>query len=236
MRVRSVLNNEGLATGYNITEVGLFATDPDTGSEILYAIIVAETGFEDYLPPHEDSPSSITMEIYLMLTEAENDVKFTAEVVAGTYASAEAFQEFVDNVTNGTTQVANAKTLDGHDATEVGASGARNLIPYPHYKTTNTSNGITWTDNGDGTVTVNGTATDQTYYHFVHRNTSDLVSTLIDGAKYTISDKTSTIVVINGLAITAGSNFTDFAKIGNAQPTILAIKTVTIKVKEITNI
>lgn len=116
VRVRSVLSNEGLTTGYNITEVGLFATDPDTGSEFLYAIIVSETGLEDYLPPHEDSPSSITMEIYLMLTETENDVKFTAEVVAGTYASAEAFQEFVDNVTRGTTQVGNAKTLDGHEA------------------------------------------------------------------------------------------------------------------------
>lgn len=116
VRVRSVLSNEGLTTGYNITEIGLYAMDPDTGSEFLYAIIVAEAGYEDYLPPHSDSPSSITLEIYLTLTETENDVKFTAEVVAGTYASAEAFQEFVDNVINGATQVGNAKNLDGHGA------------------------------------------------------------------------------------------------------------------------
>lgn len=34
-----------------------------------------------------------------------------------------------------------------------------NLIPYPYYETTSTNNGITFTDNGDGTVTANGTAT-----------------------------------------------------------------------------
>lgn len=43
--------------------------------------------------------------------------------------------------------------------TTVGESGARNLIPYPYWETTHTDNGITWTDNGDGTVTANGTAT-----------------------------------------------------------------------------
>ena len=95
VKVRSVLSNEGLTTGYNITEIGLYATDPDTGSEFLYAIIVAEPGCEDYLPPHSDSPSRITLEIYLTLTETENAVTFTAEVVAGTYASAEDFQDHI---------------------------------------------------------------------------------------------------------------------------------------------
>lgn len=36
--------------------------------------------------------------------------------------------------------------------------GAKNLIPYPFYETTKTQNGITFTDNGDGTITVSGTA------------------------------------------------------------------------------
>lgn len=46
-----------------------------------------------------------------------------------------------------------------------GASGAinakvagKNLIPYPYVDTTKTVNGITFTDNGDGTITANGTA------------------------------------------------------------------------------
>ena len=34
----------------------------------------------------------------------------------------------------------------------------KNLVPYPYAETTKTVNGITFTDNGDGTVTANGTA------------------------------------------------------------------------------
>lgn len=40
----------------------------------------------------------------------------------------------------------------------------KNMLPYPFNFTTRISNGITWTDNGDGTITVNGTATESTYF------------------------------------------------------------------------
>ena len=45
--------------------------------------------------------------------------------------------------------------------------------------------------------------------------------------KYTTSESASTMVVINGLAITAGSNQIFFAISGSEQPTTFAIKTVT---------
>lgn len=40
----------------------------------------------------------------------------------------------------------------------------KNLIPYPYANTTETLNGVTFTDNGDGSITVNGTATDDTLF------------------------------------------------------------------------
>lgn len=40
----------------------------------------------------------------------------------------------------------------------------KNLIPYPYFNTTITNNGITFTDNGDGTITANGTATDTAFF------------------------------------------------------------------------
>lgn len=47
----------------------------------------------------------------------------------------------------------------------------KNLIPYPYYyHTSRTENGITFTDNGDGSVTANGTATDNTRFYFTHTN------------------------------------------------------------------
>lgn len=41
---------------------------------------------------------------------------------------------------------------------------SKNLLVYPFFETTKTTNGLTFTDNGDGTVTVNGTATAQTTF------------------------------------------------------------------------
>jgi len=46
-----------------------------------------------------------------------------------------------------------------------GVLGAKNLLPYPFYQTTRTTNGITFTDNGDGTITANGTATADAIFH-----------------------------------------------------------------------
>lgn len=41
---------------------------------------------------------------------------------------------------------------------------SRNLISYPYVATTKTVNGVTFTDNGDGTITANGTATANAYF------------------------------------------------------------------------
>lgn len=40
-----------------------------------------------------------------------------------------------------------------------------NLLPYPYIDTTKTTAGITFTDNGDGTVTANGTATGNAFFN-----------------------------------------------------------------------
>lgn len=43
---------------------------------------------------------------------------------------------------------------------------SKNLIPYPYANTTKTVNGITFTDNGDGSITINGTATAAASFSF----------------------------------------------------------------------
>ncbi len=40
----------------------------------------------------------------------------------------------------------------------------KNLLPYPYVDTTKTVNGVTFTDNGDGSITINGTATADTNF------------------------------------------------------------------------
>lgn len=68
----------------------------------------------------------------------------------------------------------------------------KNLLPYPYSDTTKTISGITFTDNGDGSVTVNGTATVNASYYF-YRDTKNLINGLKTGDRITvsiISDKT----------------------------------------------
>lgn len=47
-------------------------------------------------------------------------------------------------------------------------SKTKNLLTYPYYHTTMTENGVTFTDNGDGTVKANGTATAQARFRPAH--------------------------------------------------------------------
>ena len=54
-------------------------------------------------------------------------------------------------------------------------NSGKNLIPYPYANTTKTVNGVTFTDNGDGSITVNGTATDEIIY-YLSENSTDIVS------------------------------------------------------------
>ena len=55
----------------------------------------------------------------------------------------------------------NPYALTGVQPTKVTACG-RNLIPYPYTSLPSTVTGISFADNGDGTITVNGTAADET--------------------------------------------------------------------------
>ena len=48
---------------------------------------------------------------------------------------------------------------------EIEVLEAPNLLPYPYTETTKTVNGITFTDNGDGTITLSGTATENASYN-----------------------------------------------------------------------
>ncbi|WP_027399860.1 hypothetical protein [Anaerovorax odorimutans] len=66
-------------------------------------------------------------------------------------------------------------------------SSGKNLMSYPYSTTTKAVKGITITDNGDGSITINGTATGYVYFYFVS-NTVDSIRRISKGT-YTISMK-----------------------------------------------
>ena len=63
--------------------------------------------------------------------------------------------------------------------------GVENLLKYPYRDTTKTENGITFTDIGDGTIKVNGTASANTYFYLTTNN--DDTYKKYNGKKLTIS-------------------------------------------------
>lgn len=66
-----------------------------------------------------------------------------------------------------------------------GGANSPNLIPYPYCQTTRTVSGVTFTDNGDGTITVNGTNTGSSTAEFVMTATAQNI--VIPAGSYFIS-------------------------------------------------
>jgi len=69
----------------------------------------------------------------------------------------------------------------------MGQNGAKNLLSYPFYQTTRTNNGITYTDNGDGTITANGTATNTSTFSMSTRISSQKPNTYLKNGTYILS-------------------------------------------------
>lgn len=66
-------------------------------------------------------------------------------------------------IEEGTTATAYTPYVPDLTAVKVKRCG-KNLIPYPYSETTKTQNKVTFTDNGDGSITIKGTATADTYF------------------------------------------------------------------------
>lgn len=76
--------------------------------------------------------------------------------------------------------------------TKQDTTNGKNLLPYPYTEGTITTNGINFTDNGDGTITANGTATGLVVYNLC-------ISTTLKTGRYILSkgndDATITLVI-----------------------------------------
>ena len=104
---------------------------------------------------------------YISTTKTENGITFTdnddGTVTANGTATGEAATEYEPY----TESYVGDKTLVSDNTYKYKipiVNSGKNLIPYPYYQTTKTENSITFTDNGDGTITANGTATSNATY------------------------------------------------------------------------
>lgn len=87
---------------------------------------------------------------------------------------------------------------------------SKNLIPYPYYDTTKTENGVTFTDNGDGTITVNGTATGNSRFDFLRNSSAEFPN-----ATYTLSGISGGVVTTYYIQMFSGSKYYDSVSNGS---------------------
>lgn len=59
VKVRAIVNNTGLSTGYYIKSVGLYATDSSTSEEILFGVSLADE-VADYIPAQSATVTGVT--------------------------------------------------------------------------------------------------------------------------------------------------------------------------------
>lgn len=95
-----------------------------------------------------------------LLTIAENsrDMYLLAESKKATVSGGVAKVDNVSSYGHSLGVKLSSDTITDFSGIEVSRFG-KNLLPYPYYRTTRTENGITFTDNKDGSITLNGTCT-----------------------------------------------------------------------------
>ena len=115
-----------------------------------------------FLTQHQDiSGKADKSELPTKVSELENDSGYLTEhqSLEEYIKKAEALENLCPKNTVSGYPISVSDALAGEHPIKLCVYGCKNLIRYPYVQTTKTVNGITFTDNGDGTITANGTAT-----------------------------------------------------------------------------
>ena len=140
------------------------------------------------------------------INEVKSDLVKTQENVAENAAalSTKSDVNHIHDITASGNPVTLTNLQGGVPFSEIVVSG-KNLLKYPYHTTTKTINGVTFTDNGDGTITANGTATAVSSFALIWKNFY-----LPKGA-YTISGCPEGGNVDTGFYIVCGTDTVRFA-------------------------
>ena len=112
--LKITMENRELTAGYEVTEFGVFATDPEKG-EILYSIATAQKS--DYMPAYNgEIPSVINMSYYLEVTNAAN-VTFNSAGALALQSDLEALETRVTSIESDALRAYGARRKVGASST-----------------------------------------------------------------------------------------------------------------------
>lgn len=106
VKVRAIVNNTGLSTGYYIKAVGLYATDSSTSEEILFGVSLCDD-VADYIPAQSDTVTGVT---YTFNCKVENTDHVDVTVAPSGVTPMEDFEELENTVSTLSGTVNNFKS------------------------------------------------------------------------------------------------------------------------------
>ena len=133
-------------------------------------------------------PAEKINEIQRCIVADENEIERIDNSIKDNYYSKEFIDKYVLPKNTKTGNVFSADDMLGiKGMIYCKAYNSKNLLKYPYVETTKTESGITFTDNGDGSITINGTATANVNFNLQNSYASNKV--------YLQKDK---VYIING--------------------------------------
>ena len=149
INVESSFDNSSFTTDKTLYSIGVIAEDGD-GNVALVAVCTTST--PDTIPKFVSVASTFTYNINLTVSDTQN-ITVTASG-AGVVFVTDIVDDLTSENTNKPLSAKQGKVLKGNVDYLYNNTGGKNLNSYPYYETSKTENGLTFTDNGDGTITV----------------------------------------------------------------------------------
>lgn len=169
-------------SSYKYYKNEIVKTSPDNGA--IYLCLQDCTGNEP-LPPKFNPNNGYWIKNN---TITQNMVKLGTKesIISTTINDVKANIDLVQDLSNGLPSPTNIRPISGWDKIEIIRAG-KNLNIYPYNQTTITHNGITYTDNGDGTITANGTAIGDSVFNLHVRQQDGTGELMLPNNTYTLS-------------------------------------------------
>lgn len=166
------------------TEEYAWHTNPFRGISISAGMNNAEAVAEQYA----DILEQWRIELFSLTEEGIRNINTEKEKAVASVESAgqrvldsipEDYTDLSANIANALKRAVSGEAVGITDVSPIGhtmgvKARSKNLIPYPYTDTTTVHSGITFTDNGDGSITCNGTATASAIFYFYRNETQGL--------------------------------------------------------------
>ena len=135
----------------------------ENGNLEVQLVLQSETG--------EIWKSSVKKYVVLKSIDASEDIPEKEDFITEAQKVLDSIDETVSNTASAIVETVSGTAVALADVSPIKhtlnvKARSKNLIPYPFTNSTSTINGVTFTDNGDGTITANGSATDNATYYF----------------------------------------------------------------------